>query len=459
MRLINRGMKLFFSSILLLLFALVSSAQPKKVLADKIVGVVGDRIILKSDIENSIEDAKRQGQEIPADANCYIMQQALIRKALVLQAEKDSVPVGEDEIESELEQRIRYFIQQYGGKEKLEEISGRTIYQIKEEFRVPVKEQKQSDAMRAKIIENVKITPAEAKAYYESIPKDSLPFFESELEIGQVLVYPKANRELEKYAQEQLAEYKKQVETGVRKFETLAKLYSDDPGTKENGGYFEFNRSDRGVDKNFVLQAYKLKEGQVSPVFKSQFGYHIIQMISRSGDDLVVRHILKIPAITQDETNEAIQKLDSVRSKIVAGVLEFGEAVGKYSEDDGSKFTAGRIRGRDGSSFVTIDQLDKDMVQMLDKLKVGDISQPTIYKDERDKQGVRIVYLISKTEPHRMNMKDDYNRIAQTALEEKKNKVMVKWFEEHIPTYYILIDQDYQGCSMLGKWLQYASKQ
>ena len=451
-------MKIILSSILFL-FAIVSSAQQKKVLADKIIGVVGDRIILKSDIENSIEDAKRQGQEIPADANCYIMQQALIRKALVLQAEKDSVPVGEDEIESELEQRIRYFIQQYGGKEKLEEISGRTIYQIKEEFRASVKEQRQSDAMRAKIVENIKITPAEAKAYYESIPKDSLPFFESELEIGQIVVYPKANRELEKYSQEQLAEYKKQVETGARKFETLAKLYSDDPGTKENGGYFEFSRTDRGVDKNFIIQAYKLKEGQVSPVFKSAFGYHIIQMISRNGDDMVVRHILKIPAITQDETNEAIQKLDSVRSKVVAGMLQFGEAVGKYSEDDGSKFTAGRIRGKDGSSFVTIDQLDKDMVQMLGKLKVGEISQPTAYKDEKDKQGIRIVYLISKTEPHRMNMKDDYNRIAQSALEEKKSKVMIKWFEEHIPTYYILIDQEYQSCSMLGKWLEYASKQ
>lgn len=453
-------MKIFFSSLMVLagLFA-TAQGQPKKVLADKIVGVVGDRIILKSDIENSIEDAKRQGQEIPLDANCYIMQQALIRKALVLQAEKDSVPVGDDEIEQELEQRIRYFIQQYGGKERLEEVSGRTIYQIKEEFRTPVKEQKLSDAMRSKIIENVKITPTETKAFYESIPKDSLPFFESELEIGQIVVYPKANRELEKYAQDQLAEYKKQVETGARKFETLAKLYSDDPGTKENGGYFEFNRSDRNVDKNFILQAYKLKEGQVSPVFKSQFGYHIIQMISRNGDDMAVRHILKIPAITQDETNDAILKLDSVRSKVMASVLDFGEAVGKYSEDDNSKFTAGRIRGRDGSSFVTIDQLDKDMVQMLGKLKVGEISQPTVYKDERDKQGVRIVYLISKTEPHRMNLKDDYNRIAQQALEEKKNKVMIKWFEEHIPTYYILIDQEYQGCSLLGKWLQYASKQ
>lgn len=451
-------MKLFLSSLLVLL-ASISSAQNKKVVADKIVGVVGDRIILKSDIDNSIEDAKRQGQEIPADAQCVIMQQALIRKALVLQAEKDSVPVGDDEIEQELEQRIRYFIQQYGGKDKLEEISGRTIYQIKEEFRTPVKEQKLADAMRAKIVENVKITPTEVKAYYESIPKDSLPYFESELEIGQIVVYPKPNRELEKYAQDQLAEYKKQVENGSRQFETLAKLYSDDPGTKDNGGYFEFNRNDRNIDKNFVLQAYKLKEGQISPVFKSQFGYHIIQMVSRNGDDMAVRHILKVPAVTQDEINEATMKLDSVRSKIVAGVLDFGEAVGKYSEDDNSKFTAGRVRGRDGSSFVTIDQLDKDMVQMLDKIKPGEISQPTLYKDERDKQGIRIVYLISKTEPHRMNLKDDYNRVAQSALEEKKSNVMVKWFEDHIPTYYILIDKDYQSCELLEKWLKYASKQ
>lgn len=451
-------MKSFISS-LLILFVTASYAQPKKVLADKIVGVVGDRIILKSDIENSIEDAKRQGQEIPGDANCIIMQQALIRKALVLQAEKDSVPVGEDEIEQELEQRIRYFIQQYGGKERLEEISGRTIYQIKEDFRLSVKEQRQSDAMRNKIVENIKITPAEVKAYYESIPKDSLPYFESELEIGQIVVYPKANKELEKYAQDQLSEYKKQVESGSRKFETLAKLYSEDPGSKDNGGYFEFNRNDRQVDKNFVLQSFKLKEGQVSPVFKSAFGYHIVQLVSRNGDDMAVRHILKIPPVTQDEVNEAVTRLDSVRSKVVAGVIDFGEAVGKYSEDDNSKFTAGRMRGRDGSSFVTIDELDKELVKMLDKLKTGEISQPTAYKDERDKQAVRLVYLISKTSPHRLNMKDDYNRIAQTALEEKKNKHMVRWFEQHIPTYYILIDKQFAGCSLLGKWLEYATKQ
>ena len=451
-------MKSFISSLFILL-AVTSFAQPKKVLADKIVGVVGDRIILKSDIDNSIEDAKRQGQEIPADANCFIMEQALIRKALVLQAEKDSVNVGEDEIEQELEQRIRYFIQQYGGKERLEEISGRTIYQIKEDFRQSVKEQRQADAMRNKIVENIKITPAEVKVYYESIPKDSLPYFESELEIGQIVVYPKANVELEKYAQEQLAEYKKQVESGSRKFETLAKLYSDDPGTKENGGYFEFNRSDRGVDKNFVMQAYKLKEGQVSPVFKSQFGYHIIQMVSRSGDDLAVRHILKIPPVTQDEINQSLTKLDSVRAKIIAGTFEFGEAVGKYSEDDNSKFTAGRIRGRDGSSFVTIDQLDKDMVQMLEKLKTGEISQPVAFKDERDKQAARIVYLISKTEPHRLNMKDDYNKISQAALEEKKGKTIARWFERHIPTYYIMIDNEFQLCKQIGNWIQYSTKQ
>ncbi|MBI1781500.1 MAG: peptidylprolyl isomerase [Sphingobacteriales bacterium] len=451
-------MKSFISSLFILL-TITSYAQPKKVLADKIVGVVGDRIILKSDIDNSIDDAKRNGQDVPPDANCYIMQQALIRKALVIQSEKDSVPVGEEEIEQDLEQRIRYFIQQYGGKEKLEEISGRTIYQIKEDFRQTVKEQRMADAMRNKIVENIKITPAEVKAYFEAIPKDSLPYFESELEVAQIVLYPKPNRELEKYAQEQLAEYKKQVESGSRKFETLAKLYSDDPGTKDNGGYFEFNRNDRNVDKNFILQAYKLKEGQVSPVFKSQFGYHIIQMISRSGDDMAVRHILKIPPVTQDEVNEAIMRLDSVRSKIVAGVLDFGEAVGKYSEDDNSKFTAGRHRGKDGSSFVTIDELDKGIVQMLDKLKVGEISQPTAYKDERDKQGVRIVYLVSKTQPHRLNMKDDYNRIAQNALEEKKAKHMTRWFEQHIPTYYIMIDQSYQGCNLLDIWLHYATKQ
>ena len=189
------------------------------------------------------------------------------------------------------------------------------------------------------------------EAYYDSIPKDSLHFYESEMEIGEIVIYPKPSRDLETYAIDQLKEYKKEVEDGSKKFEDLAP-YTDDPGSKDNGGRYEINRNEKTWDPVFLAKAFSLKDGQISNVFKTKFGYHIIQMVSRNGDDAVIRHILKIPQISSIEVNQAKEKLDTIRSKLVAGDIDFGQAVSKYSEDENSKFTGGRIPARDGSTFI-----------------------------------------------------------------------------------------------------------
>jgi peptidyl-prolyl cis-trans isomerase SurA len=176
-------------------------------------------------------------------------------------------------------------------------------------------------------------------------------------------------------------------------------------------------------------------------------------MVNRAGDDAVVRHILKIPQVTKTEVKSSIQKLDSVRSKLIAGTLTFGEAVSKYTEDDNSKFTGGMKSGQDGSTYLTLDQLDKDMVVMMRSLTVGEYSQPVEFTDERGKKGVRVVYLKNRSEPHRENLKDDFSRVSQRALEEKKNDALEKWFTEKIPTYYIKIDDEFKTCSEMQKWL------
>ena len=442
--------KALLCSALLLGSLLSARAQSARVLADKIAGIVGDKIVLKSEIINYIDDIKRQGGEVPPNAECFLLEKMMADKALILQAEKDSLPVSDEEVEAELDQRVRYFIMQYGGKEAFEQIAGRTIYQVKEDFRKSIREGRLAQSMKKSIVEGIKITPTEVRNYFEKIPKDSLRFYEMELVAGQIVAYPKSGRELENFAIDELLDYKKQVESGQKSFETLARLYTEDPGSKQSGGRYEINKNDKQWDPHFKNGAFRLKEGQISPVIKSKFGYHIIQMVSRNGDDAVIRHILRVPQITEEDIEAARVKLDSVRSKLIAGTLSFGEAVDKYSEDENSKYTAGLISGA-GGSFVTIDELDKDLVNDLNKLKIGEYSTPLVFKDEREKVGVRIVNLRSKTEPHRENMKDDYNKISVRALEEKKNKAVERWFINKLPTYYIMVDKEFQACESIQR--------
>jgi peptidyl-prolyl cis-trans isomerase SurA len=427
-------------------------AQTKKVMADKIIATIGDKIILKSEIDNSISDMQRQGIDIPANGKCLLLEQALGLKALVLQAEIDSIPVSDEDVDADIDNKIRYFISQYGSKEIVEQIAGKSIFQLKEDFKQTFREQKLAQGERDKIVSDVRITPKEVEEYYDSIPKDSLHFYESQLEIGEIVIYPKPSRDLETYAIDQLKEYKKEVEDGSKKFDVLASLYTDDPGSKDNGGKYDINRNEKQWDPIFLAKAFSLKDGQISNVFKTKFGYHIIQMVSKNGDDAVIRHILKIPQISSIEVNQTKQELDSIRQKLITGKLDFGQAVSKYSEDENSKFTGGRIPARDGSTFITIDQLDKDLVLMLKDLKVGEYSQPTEFTDDRGKKGVRIVEILTKTQPHRENLKDDYDKVARRALEEKKNAALEKWFIRKIPTFYVKISDDYKNCPQLLKW-------
>jgi peptidyl-prolyl cis-trans isomerase SurA len=446
-------MKKIFLFLIFFAFTFCSFAQPQKVIADKVIAVVGDKIVLKSDIDNSIIDMQRQGIDVPPNAKCLTLEQAMGVKALVLQAEKDSLPVTDEEVDADIDNQIRYFINMYGSKDELEKIAGKSIYQMKEDYRESFRERKLAAAMRDKVVGDIHITPNEVKGYFDKIPKDSLPFYESQLQLGQIIIYPKANRDAEEYVIEQLKEFKEQLENGSKKFETLASLYSKDPGSKDKGGEYQINRSEKQWDPIFLSKAFSLKEGQISNPFKTKFGYHIIQMESRNGDDAVVRHILLIPQVTAAEINAAKLRLDSIKVQLVSGQIQFGEAVSRFSDDESSKFTGGRMVGKDGNNFLTIDQLDKDLVLMLKDLKPGDYSPPVEYTDEREKLGIRIVYLISKSEPHRENLKDDYSKIAQNALEEKKSDALEKWFNENIPSYYIMVDNEYQSCGEMKKWL------
>lgn len=458
--------KLFALSAGVLLLCQAAAAQQRMV-ADKIAAIVGDKIILQSDIEGEVANMQRNTPDnsLPPNASCNIMEQIIARKVMVLQAERDSLPVNDADVDGQIENRIRYFEDLYGSREKMKEVTGYSIYQLRERFRQPIKEGLQAKAMQDKIVDGVKVTPSEVKKEFESILKDSLHFYESELEIGQLIILPKATREMEQYAIDRLLEFKKRVESKETDFGSLAILYSEDPGVKENKGVYILNRNDKGNwDADFLAASFRLKEGEISSPVKSQFGYHLIQCIRRQGDNITVQHILVKPNVTKSDIDLAMKKLDTIRTGILSGKYNFSEAVAKYSDAQMAKFDGGMLQSRqNGGSLITVDQLDapseRDIVLMLDSLKPGKMSAPVQFTDEQNRVACRIVYLKTRTQPHRENLSDDYSRIQQRTLQVKQTQAINKWLLENIPTYYIHVDDEFKSCGNISKWLATVAKQ
>ena len=432
--------------------------EGKKPAADKIIAVIGSKIILKSDLQKTMIQQKEQGVTLPPNASCAILEQMLAQNALVLQAEKDSLPVSDDQVEQQLDYRIAHFESMYGSREKMEEVLGMSIYQIKDKYRPDIREIMLANAMRDQIINEVKITPTEVQAFFNAIPKDSLPYFKSEVEVGQIVIKPDPDSSVVDYTIGQLEELKKEALSGTKSFASLANLYSNDVAT--GGKILTIDRTQKRYDPMFVAAAFRLKDGEISPVFKSQFGYHIIQMESRQGNIAQVRHILLIPPITSGDVNKATTELDSIRKQIVAGKLTFGQAASLYSDDDqlqATKSTGGMFTMQDGSTFMSMDALDPAIVLALDTMKVGEISGPLVYIPNprmRDQKAVRIIYLKSRSEPHQESLETDYSRIQDQALQKKQYETLDKWFDQHIADFYLQIDDDYRDCENIQNWVK-----
>lgn len=447
----------YFFSILGLMACTVGFSQgnANKITIDKIVGAVGDRIVLQSDIQNAISDALRNNEQLPPNASCSILEQMLISKILALQAERDSIPLNDDEVEGTLDTRVRNWVMQFGSLDAIEDIAGKTIYQLKEDSRSAIKEQLLAQRMRNKIVETVHITPTEVKAFFDKVPKDSVPFIESELEIGQINIYPKAAKEVEDYINNEMLGYRKRIEEGTLSFADAAKKYSDDQASKDRGGFLEVNRNDKSWDPIFMSVVFRLKAGETSMPFKSpKFGFFLVQCESRRGDDAKIRYLLRIPPVTETEIAVAKAKLDSVRTEIVDGKISFKDAAYKYSEDEALKSYGPFVLNADGSTYVTMDQLpDKEMAMTIGTLKVGEYSQPISFQNAQSQKGVRILYLKSRTEAHRMNLQDDYSKISELALTQKKNEALSEWLEKKVPTFYVLIDKEAaSSCPNLQKY-------
>ena len=422
--------------------------------ADKIIAIVGrNRIILQSDIEQQVQQARQQDPKFNDTMKCMLLQQMILQKMLLEQAERDSVMVTDEDVEGQLENRLRYFISLYGSKEKLEQVSGKTIYQIKEENRDAIREQMVAEKLQGTIMENVKITPAEVEAFYKKIPVDSLPFFPATVEVGQIVIDPPVSPEMNDYAHAKLENIRKEIVDGNKTFEVAAGLYSDDPGSRDNGGRYDGVTRTGGFAPEFITAAFKLQNGEISPIIKTKFGYHIIQMINRKGDEADLRHILIKPELTSADFQSALHTLDSIRTLLVSGKMSFPEAVGKFSTDEAAKRTGGMIADPNtGVTVLDMTKLDAGMVILLDSLKQGDYSQPHIFLTDAHEQSCRIVYLRNRTTPHKANLHDDYARIQEVAMAQKKQLKMQQWVTAKLPSYYLKIAPEYQGCGVLHMW-------
>ncbi|MBC8486503.1 MAG: peptidylprolyl isomerase, partial [Bacteroidetes bacterium] len=381
---------------------------------------------------------------------CYMFETMLYQKLLLNQAELDSVEVSDVMVESEMDRRLRHYISLFGSQEKFEEFYKKSIFAFKEELREQVKELMLVENVQQSITKDVNITPSEVKSFFKDIPRDSLPFINSEVEMLQIVKMPPVNPEEVERVKNKLNELRYRILNGEN-FATLAILYSEDPGSAKNGG--ELGMYSRGdLYPEFEAVAFNLKDDKVSELVETEAGFHIIQLIQRRGEFINVRHILIRPKVSSMDLARAKVKLDSIANIIEDGKYTFDEAVVEFS-DDPSKNNGGLlINPMTGTSLFDADQLDPKVFFVIDKLEVGDISTPVQFQTQEGKDAYRILYLKKRTEPHTANLKQDYDKIQEWALEQKKQETITNWIKEKANETYVKINDKYKDCEFTNNW-------
>lgn len=441
-------------AILITVGMLQVNAQSKKKSLDKVAAVVGSSIILQSEIELQYSQYLAQGNPPNPNVKCSILQGLLSQKILGQQAIIDSVSVDDSQIDNEIERRLRAMTGRAGGQDKLEEFLGRSLIQYKDEIRPDIKEMLVAQKMQAKITEHVAVTPLEVRRYFDAIPKDSLPFFNTEVEIGEIVIHPKLNKG-EKESFNDKAEALRLRIKGGEGFSTLAKLYSQDPGSAREGGDLGF--MDRtSLVKEFAATAFKLKDGELSKVIETEFGFHVLQLIERRGEQVHVRHILIKTEPTPASLDRAKAHSDSIYTQILDKKIDFGAAAALYSDNNDTKYNGGMMLNAENvqsrTTFIPTDKLDPQVFLTVDTMKVGSLSKPTLFTQPDGKKVYRFFSLKSKTGPHQASLDLDYPKIKEVAFEDKNNRTISEWFEKRRKVSYIKIDAEFQICPELSGW-------
>jgi peptidyl-prolyl cis-trans isomerase SurA len=445
--------KYLISSLLLLVaIALTGYSQEKEektgFVVDKIIAKVDNYIVIKSELEQAYQGAVAEGNPASDDMKCQIFNRLIMNKLMVAKAEIDSVTVTDQEVDQNTTQRMGMILQSSNNsQEDLERRYGKSMDQIRLELRDQIREQLLAREMTQKITKEMKVTPAEVKRFFNKIPIDSLPYYNSDVQIGVIVKVAKISLQQEEDAKRRLNELRERIVNGEN-FNELALKYSEDPSARQNGGEMGFVGRGSMVPP-YEAMAFKLRKGEISQPFKSQFGYHVMQLNERRGNEYNSRHILLLGTPSKEDIQRAENSLDSLRRKIIKDSITFEQAAKLYSDDSETKGRGGYFTDPDGGVNVSLRDIDSWVYLAIDTMKVGNISKPIAYRTDDGKEAVRILYYKSKIAPHQANLKDDWHRIQSAALAEKKDKAIGKWFSKSRQDVFINIDPSYNYCKIL----------
>jgi peptidyl-prolyl cis-trans isomerase SurA len=443
----------FLKNLLLFFIALftfqVSLKAQTPVVLDKIIAKVDNYYLLKSELEQQMQQYAQSGQ--PAPPKCQLLESLVVGKLMLAKAEIDSVLVEDKRIDSELNARMEQMEQQFGSQKNIVEAYGKTIASLKDELRSAIKEQLTTRKMQDKITGDVKVTPKEVRRFFDLIPKDSLPYLPSEVEIGQIVRMAKTTKAQKDELYKRLLDYKRRVENG-EKFEDLAKLYSEDIGSGKRGGDLGFSKRGQMVAP-FEAAALKLKPNQMSDVVESEFGYHLIKLLETRGQEYHAQHILLRPDYQRLDVTEPTRFLDSIRVLIQRDTLKFEKAAKEFSEDKATQDGGGMLTDPQTRSIrMPLDgSMESGLYFTVDTMKVGTISAPMSYRTEDGRSAMRILYYKAKHPPHFANLQDDFQRLSNYTLNRKRNTAIEKWFAKAKDDVFIYIVDEYQECNVLKR--------
>jgi peptidyl-prolyl cis-trans isomerase SurA len=432
----------------------VLKAQP---LVESIAAIVGNEVIYLSDIEATISDMKRGGNKTPVEQlRCQVFQEMLISKLFIDQARIDSIEVGDDAVEGELNMRINDAIRRAGSEEALVEYFKKSMVEIRRDIKKTMLEQEVVREVQAKISENLTMTPSGVKKFYNNLNKDSIPIIPARYQLRIIQLDPPSNEDNKAEARQKLLDLRSQILEG-KSFRTLAILYSEDKESAKNGG--EIGYLTRGeLDKEYANAAFSLAPNTVSKVVESKFGFHIIQLIDRKGEMVNTRHILIRPQVKPEQAEKAFSKLDSIANLIRNDSLKFEEAALRFSTHKDSRINGGRLVNANPSdrvTWLTLEELNPEMYKNVRELKVGEISAPFRTTDESNNPVFRIVKLDSELPAHKANPKEDYQILYEAALMDQRQKTYDKWIRHKLEITYIKISDEYKSCDFLQKgWLK-----